>query len=206
MSNDTKAPVLGLAQLVSLYPFSKEEPAALLELTFGKTFALLPALDEMPQARLVVFAPDEARESRARAQCARHKDRVRFLRADPAKSGWSASLPGGFHFICVSWGSEELPSGAALSSLQQLAKKLATGGVLAMLVELESPGTMLRDHYRALLSAAHGENALPPPAAKNLALPSDGQVRFWLETAGLEPVDIYWKLGPYALIFGMKSA
>ena len=205
MSHETAAPRLGLDQLHSLYPFSKDDPAALLELSFGKALALLPMLDVLPGSRLVVFTTDEAREKWARDAASAHKDRVRFLRADPAKAGWSASLPTGFHFICVSWGSEELPSGAALSTLQQLAKKLATGGVLALLVELDSPGPMLREHYRYLLEKKD-KGALPAHADKQLALPTDGQVRFWLESAGLDPVDIYWKLGPYAVIFGMKSA
>lgn len=205
MSQAGEVPSLGLDQLHSLYPFASNDPAALLELSFGKTLALLPMMESLPGARLVVFTPDEAREKWARQLASAQKERVRFLRADPAKPAWIASLPAGFHFICVSWGSEELPSGAALSSLQQLGKKLATGGVLAMLVELDSPGPMLREHYRHLLEKECGTQ-LPAPAEKNLALPTDGQVRFWLESAGLEPVDIFWKFGPYAVIFGMKSA
>lgn len=205
MSENAKAPQLGLVQLLSLYPFAKHEPAALLELSFGKALALLPALEELPSSKLVVFATDAAREKWARAQVQSYRDRVRFLRADPHKSSWAGALPAGFHFICVSWGMEELPSGASLASLQQLAKKLTIGGVLAVMAELDSPGPMLRDHYRYLLDQEHHHD-LPAPSQVNATLPTDGQVRFWLESAGLDPVDIYWKLGPYAIIFGMKSA
>ncbi|MEW6776507.1 MAG: class I SAM-dependent methyltransferase [Bdellovibrionota bacterium] len=194
-------PALGLPELFSLYPFPLKDPAAFLELSFGAVLVMRELLEKTPQARLVCLVPDERREKWARGKLESLSSRARFVRADPAEGGWSGALPEGFHFIAVSWGIEEVAPGKRMDLVRRLAEKLRPGGMLAVLAAVETP-KLLTDQYRLLLKE---DAPLPPLPAEGSQPDTEGRLKFLLEAANLRPADLFWKKGPYALVFGMKA-
>ncbi len=198
-------PVLGLCELAALYPFPAGEPAVFLELTFGEALASRPLLEKVPAARLVCFVPDERRERWAREEIAPLESRARFLRADPGGSRWTGAFPGGVHLAVVSWGVEEVPSGRRADLFRRLGEKLRPGGILCVLAAVEPPSPHLAAHYRGALESL-GAGPLPNTGAAAPLPCTESLLRFYLEAAALRPVDLAWKMGPYALFFGMRPA
>lgn len=204
VSAGSGSPSLALEELAALYPYAPEKSVAILELTFGEVIASESLLERNAGARLVCFAPDEVREASARARLSPLGERVRFIRASPAGQAWSEALPAAFHLIVLSWGIEELPQSSRGALLRELASKLLAGGTLLVMSAVDSP-VRLRGAYRQLLGERLGCARLPA-RAEDAEIPTENQLRFWLESAGLRPVDLFWKLGGWSLWVGIKPA
>ena len=211
--DDMRRPLLRRA--VNLLPFASNASIRILDVGAGYGALTQQALEQFPHAEIVYHDFSAPMLAAARTRLAWAGDRVTYVASDLHVPQWTAALPAPFDAVVSAIAIHNLRNPQRIREIYREIEDLVRPGGAFIQYELVFPqGRLTRAAYERDRGAgqpdvaAHQVRQSDPPAAqaqRATAAPAGlGLQLRWLEEAGFDEVDCFWKDGITAIFGGFK--
>lgn len=161
-------------------------------------------LDAFSSARGTWIDPSPPMEEEARERLARFGDRVRYVLSDV--ESLTAEQIGGVSVVVSSRALHHIANAPLAAAYRVVAEALEPGGFVFNLDHVGAPGD-LEETYRRIRGRFTGSRTKPlRPHRQDGPLASTDEHVAWLRAAGLDLVDVPWRMLYTALLAGRKPS
>lgn len=202
----------GFKIMTGLVPFAPSHPIRILDIGTGQGAVAAVLLDAFPRSVAVGLDVSEPMKAIAEARMARYDDRFSYRLGDFLDGDIPAETEGSFDVAVSSKAVHHLPAANKQALYRSIYRALSPGGCFFNLDAVAPNNDYLRARYRTAGRALRGlpleespDRANRPPMPGHYYDTAEDHMQF-LEAAGFESVDCFWKRLGQTLIGGYKRA
>ena len=212
-----------LAYLTQMLPWPTDHALNALELGCGFGAVTQEFLDRFPHATVTCIDGSEEMLKLARPRLAKYGQRVRFQQTNLATPDWSKGLPGSYDVAYSALALHHLTDERKAQLYAELFKLLRSGGVFVNNDMVTEPPALEKrfdylycEHIQTQERARRGLNRTVEEISGQMAESWEKVEKFrhfiaplrshlkWLDDAGFESVDCFWKYLDFSIIGGVK--